>query len=57
MAEIALREKVTDNYVSNLIHLAWLPPATVDQILDGDMTATSLARTALQSRRVETEWT
>jgi hypothetical protein len=24
MAEIALRENITDNYVSNLIHLAWL---------------------------------
>jgi hypothetical protein len=26
MAEIAARDNVTDNYVSNLIHLAWLPP-------------------------------
>jgi DNA invertase Pin-like site-specific DNA recombinase len=26
MAEIATRENITDNYVSNLIHLAWLPP-------------------------------
>ena len=24
MAEIAVRENITDNYVSNLIHLAWL---------------------------------
>jgi site-specific DNA recombinase len=36
MAKIALRENVTDNYVSKLIHLAWLAPAIVDQILDGD---------------------
>jgi len=35
MAEIALRENVTDNYVGNLIHLAWLPPKTVESILDG----------------------
>ncbi|WP_246709486.1 hypothetical protein [Bradyrhizobium sp. 6(2017)] len=26
MAQIAAQENITDNYVSNLIHLAWLPP-------------------------------
>ena len=29
MAEIAVREGITDNYVSNLIHLAWLSPDLV----------------------------
>jgi len=29
MAEIAIRENITDNYVSNLIHLAWLSPDLV----------------------------
>jgi site-specific DNA recombinase len=29
MAEIAVRENITDNYVSNLIHLAWLSPDIV----------------------------
>jgi len=28
MAEIAARENITDNYVSNLIHLAWVIPAS-----------------------------
>jgi hypothetical protein len=28
MAEIAARENITDNYVGNLIHLAWLAPNT-----------------------------
>jgi hypothetical protein len=40
MAEIATRENITDNYVSNLIHLAWLPPKMVDLVLDGDPQAT-----------------
>ena len=31
IAEIAVREGITDNYVSNLIHLAWLPPDLVDR--------------------------
>jgi site-specific DNA recombinase len=56
MAEIALRENITDNYVSNLIHLAWLPPAIVDQILDGDPQATMIGRNAMHTRRFETEW-
>jgi site-specific DNA recombinase len=28
MAQIASAENVTDNYVSNLIHLAWLSPVS-----------------------------
>ncbi len=44
MAEIAARENSTDNYVGNLIHLAWLPPSQVDLVLDGDLEATKLAK-------------
>ena len=36
MAEIAVRENITDNYVSNLVHLAWLSPDLVGRVLDGD---------------------
>jgi site-specific DNA recombinase len=36
MAKIAVRENITDNYVSNLIHLAWLSPDLVGRVLDGD---------------------
>jgi hypothetical protein len=35
MAEIAVREGITDNYVSNLIQLAWLSPDLVSRILEG----------------------
>jgi hypothetical protein len=52
MAEIAARENITDNYVSNLIHLAWLSPASVDHILDGDPKATLIARNAMRTRKV-----
>jgi hypothetical protein len=51
MAEIAVRENITDNYVSNLIHLAWLSPDLVGRVLDGDPEATALARSALLTRK------
>jgi len=51
MAEIAVRENITDNYVSNLIHLAWLSPDIVGRILVGDSQATALARAALLARK------
>jgi hypothetical protein len=57
MAEIATRENITDNYVSNLIHLAWLPPDLVRQVLDGDFGATALARAAMLSRESNVLWT
>ena len=44
MAEIAVRENITDNYVSNLIHLAWLPPQQIELVLEGDPIATELAK-------------
>jgi site-specific DNA recombinase len=56
MAEIAARENITDNYVSNIIHLAWLSPRQVDCVLDGGPTATDFARKALNSRRASTLW-
>jgi site-specific DNA recombinase len=56
MAEIALRENITDNYVSNLIHLAWLSPDLVSRVLDGDVEATALARTAMLTRKSDALW-
>jgi site-specific DNA recombinase len=56
MAEIAARENITDNYVSNLIHLAWLSPRQIDRVLDGEPMATDLARKALSSRQTWTLW-
>jgi hypothetical protein len=56
MAEIAVRENITDNYVSNLIHLAWLSPDFVDRVLEGDPAATALARGAMLTRRSEALW-
>ena len=56
MAEIAVRETITDNYVSNLIHLAWLSPDIVGRVLQGDPEATALARTALLTRKSEAPW-
>ena len=56
MAEIAVREGVTDNYVSNLIHLAWLSPDLVGRVLEGDLEATVLARAAMLSRKSEVLW-
>ena len=56
MAEIASRENITDNYVSNLIHLAWLSPALVNQALEGDFKATVSARKAMLSREATTLW-
>ena len=57
MAQIAVREGITDNYVSNLIHLAWLPPDRVGLILDGDPDATGLAKTSMLSRDTDVMWT
>jgi DNA invertase Pin-like site-specific DNA recombinase len=56
MAEIAVREDITDNYVSNLIHLAWLSPDLVGRVLDGDAEATALARGAMLSRKSDVLW-
>ena len=50
MAQIAARENVTDNYVSNLIHLAWLSPHQVDLILEGDPEANRLAKNSMLNR-------
>jgi DNA invertase Pin-like site-specific DNA recombinase len=56
MAEIAARENITDNYVSNLIHLAWLSPDMVEQVLAGDTMATTSARNVMHTRKVNTFW-
>ncbi len=56
MAQIAVREDITDNYVSNLIHLAWLSPDIVDRVLEGDPAATALARGAMLTRKSEALW-
>jgi hypothetical protein len=56
MAEIAALENITDNYVSNLIHLAWLSPRLVDRVLDGEPMTTDLPGKALNSRRASTLW-
>jgi hypothetical protein len=56
MAEIAVREGITDNYVSNLIHLAWLSPDLVGRVLEGDPEATSVARTAMLTRQSDILW-
>ena len=56
MAEIAVREGITDNYVSNLIHLAWLSPDLVSGVLEGDPEATSVVRTAMLTRKSDILW-
>jgi len=56
IAEIAVRENITDNYVSNLIHLAWLSPDIVGHVLEGDSEATALARAALLTRKSDVRW-
>jgi site-specific DNA recombinase len=56
MAEIATRENITDNYVNNLIHLAWLPPDLVHGVLEGDLEATALARAAMLTRKSDVLW-
>jgi site-specific DNA recombinase len=56
MAEIAVRENITDNYVSNLIHLAWLSPDLVGRVSEGDSEATTLARAAMLTRRSSVLW-
>jgi hypothetical protein len=56
MADVAKRENITDNYVSNLIHLAWLPPKMVESILDGNPQATAVARNLMLKRDIEPIW-
>ena len=56
MAQIATRENVTDNYVSNLIHLAWLSPRQLDLILEGDPETTKLAKNSMLTRSVDILW-
>jgi site-specific DNA recombinase len=56
MAEIAVREGITDNYVSNLIHLAWLSPDLVGRVLEGHSEATALARAAMLTRKSDVLW-
>jgi hypothetical protein len=47
------RENVTDNYVSNIIHLAWVVPHQVGLILEGDPEATKLVKTSMLTRNVD----
>jgi hypothetical protein len=56
MAELAIGENITDNYVGNLIHLAWLSPDLVDRVLEGDSEATALARAAMLTRKSDALW-
>jgi hypothetical protein len=56
MAQIAVREGITDNYVNNLIHLAWLSPDLVGRVLEGDSEATALARAAMLTRKSDLLW-
>jgi len=56
MAEIAARENITDNYISNLIHLAWLPPRQVELLLAGDPEASGSARQSMLSRIAAYLW-
>jgi site-specific DNA recombinase len=56
MAQIAARENITDNYVSNLIHLAWLSPDLVGRVLEGDSEATAVARAAMLTRKSDVLW-
>jgi site-specific DNA recombinase len=56
MAEIAVFQDITDNYISNLIHLAWLSPDVVGRVLDGDPEATALARGAMLTRKSNAVW-
>src|SRR5258707_357591 len=56
MAEIAVREDITDNYVSNLIHLAWLSPDLIGRVMDGDPEATAVARGAMLTRKSDALW-
>jgi site-specific DNA recombinase len=56
MAQIVIGENITDNYVSNLIHLAWLSPELVGRVLDGDPEATALARGAMLTRKSDVLW-
>src|SRR5712672_808440 len=56
MAEIAVRENITDNYVSNLIHLAWLSPDLIGRVLEGDPEATAMARSAMLTRKSDVLW-
>lgn len=56
MAEIAARENVTANYVSDLIHLARLPPIIVESTLDGHPQAAMAARKSMIDRSVEPVW-
>jgi site-specific DNA recombinase len=56
MAQIAVGEGITDNYVSNLIHLAWLSPDVVGRVLEGDSEATTAARAAMLTRKSDVMW-
>ncbi len=56
MAEIAVRENITDNYVSNLIRLARLSPDLVRRVLDGEPEATALARGDMLTRKSDVLW-
>ena len=49
-------DAATFNYVSNLIPLAWVSPAPVNRVLEGDDEATVLATEAIHSRKVSTWW-
>jgi site-specific DNA recombinase len=56
MAQIGIGENITDNYVSNLIHLAWLSPDLVGRVVEGDLEATASARTAILTRKSDVLW-
>jgi hypothetical protein len=56
MAQIALHENITDNYISNLIHLAWLSPKLIEQVLQADLKATQSAKIAMINRKIQSSW-
>jgi hypothetical protein len=56
ISSIASRERVTDSYVSRILNLAFLDPALVEQVMDGNSSANETAGRKIKAQRISALW-
>jgi hypothetical protein len=56
ISSIASRESVTDSYVSRLLNFAFLDPALVEQVMDGNPSANETAGRKMKGQKISALW-
>ncbi len=56
ISSIALRESVTDSYVSRILNFAFLDPALVEQVMDGNPSANETAGRKMKGQKISALW-